>query len=75
MLPTKFELILQNGFREDFFLIGLSQTRMAYGSHISVHKDVTEGRTDGRKDGQTVGSVTIPLRNFVGEGIIKLEAQ
>jgi len=27
----------------------------------SVHKDVTEGRTD--------GSVTISLRNFVGEGI------
>jgi hypothetical protein len=32
----------------------------------SVHKDVTEGRTDGRKD----GSVTISLRNFVGEEII-----
>jgi len=28
-----------------------------------VHKDVTEGRTD--------GSVTISLRNFVGEGITK----
>jgi hypothetical protein len=27
------------------------------------------GRTEGRKDGQTDGSVTISLRNFVGEGI------
>ena len=27
--------------------------------------------TDGRKDGRTEGSVTISLRNFVGEGIIK----
>ena len=35
-----------------------------------VHKDVTEGQTDGRTD----GSVTISLRNFVGEGIIKLTA-
>ena len=37
-----------------------------------VHKDVTEGRTDGRKDGRTDGrtddSVTISVRNFVGEG-------
>jgi hypothetical protein len=33
------------------------------------------GRTDGRKEGRperrTDGSVTISLRNFVGEGIIK----
>ena len=29
-------------------------------------------RTDGRKDGRTDGSVTISLRNFVGEGIISL---
>ena len=29
----------------------------------SVYKDVTEGRTD--------GSITISLRNFVGEGIKK----
>jgi hypothetical protein len=27
------------------------------------------GRTDGRKEGRTDGSVTISLRNFVGEGI------
>ena len=26
---------------------------------------------DGRKDGKTDGSITISLRNFVGEGIIK----
>ena len=32
----------------------------------SLHKDVMEGRTEGRMD----GSVTISLRNFVGEGII-----
>ena len=31
-----------------------------------------DGRTDGRTDGQTDGNVTISLRNFVGEGIIKL---
>jgi hypothetical protein len=37
-----------------------------YAISSSVHKDVTEGRTDGRKD----GSVTISLRNFVGEEII-----
>jgi hypothetical protein len=30
------------------------------------------GRTDGRKEGQTDGSVTISLRNFVGEGIINI---
>jgi hypothetical protein len=29
-----------------------------------------EGRTDGRKEGRKEGSVTISLRNFVGEGII-----
>ena len=28
-------VIWPNGFREDFFLIGKSQTRTAYGSHIS----------------------------------------
>ena len=50
----------------------------------SVHKDVTEGRKDGRTegrkegrkegrtDGRTDGNVTLSLRNFVGEGIIKL---
>jgi hypothetical protein len=38
----------------------------------SVHKDVTEGQTDGRTDGRTNGSVTISLRNFVGEGIITI---
>jgi hypothetical protein len=27
--------------------------------------------TEGRKDGRTDGSVTISLRNFVGEGITK----
>ena len=32
MLPTKFQLIWPNGFREDF-LIGQSQTRTAYGDH------------------------------------------
>jgi hypothetical protein len=31
----------------------------------------TDGRKDGRKEGRTDGSVTISLRNFVGEGIIK----
>ena len=35
MLPTKFQLIWPNGFREHFYLIGQSQTRIAYGSHIS----------------------------------------
>ena len=35
MFPTKFQLIWSNGFKEDFFLIGQSQTRIAYGSHIS----------------------------------------
>jgi hypothetical protein len=34
MLSTKFQLIWPNGFREDFFLIGQSQTRTAYGGHI-----------------------------------------
>ena len=29
----------------------------------------TDGRTEGRKDGRTDGSVTISLRNLVGEGI------
>jgi hypothetical protein len=28
------------------------------------------GRKEGRKEGRTDGSVTISLRNFVGEGII-----
>ena len=28
-----------------------------------------DGRKDGRTDGRTDGSVTISLRNFVGEGI------
>jgi hypothetical protein len=36
----------------------------------------TDGRKDGRKDGRTEGwtdgSVTISLRNFVGEGITKV---
>ena len=31
----------------------------------------TEGRKDGQTDGRTDGSVTISLRNFVGEGITK----
>jgi hypothetical protein len=31
----------------------------------------TEGRKDGRTEGRTDGSVTISLRNFVGEGINK----
>ena len=35
----------------------------------SVHKDVTEGR----KEEKTDGSVTISLRNFVGEAIINRE--
>ena len=35
MLLTKFQLIWPNGFREDFFFIGQSQTRTGYGSHIS----------------------------------------
>ena len=34
----------------------------------------TEGRTDGRTGGRTDGSVTISLRNFVGEGIIIVDA-
>ena len=29
----------------------------------------TDGRKEGRKEGRTDGSVTISLRNFVGEGI------
>ena len=32
-----------------------------------------DGRTEGRKEGRTNGSVTISLRNFVGEGIIGLK--
>jgi len=32
-----------------------------------------EGRTEGRMEGRTDGSVTISLRNFVGEGITKSE--
>jgi hypothetical protein len=32
VLPTKFQLIWPNGFREDF-LIGQSQKRTAYGGH------------------------------------------
>ena len=39
---------------------------------------LTEGRTEGSKDGRTDGrmdgNVTISLRNFVGEGIIILDA-
>ena len=31
-----------------------------------------DGRKDGRKGGRTDGSVTISLRNFVGEGIISV---
>ena len=34
-----------------------------------------KGRTDGRVNGRTDGSVTISLRNFVGEGITILVAQ
>jgi hypothetical protein len=30
-----------------------------------------EERKEGRKEGRTEGSVTISLRNFVGEGIIR----
>jgi len=30
-----------------------------------------DGRKEGRKKGRKDGSVTIPLRNFVGEGIEK----
>ena len=30
-----------------------------------------EGMKEGRKEGRTEGSVTISLRNFVGEGIIR----
>ena len=36
MLPTKFQLIWPNGFREDFFLIGQSQTRTANGTILVV---------------------------------------
>ena len=32
----------------------------------------TDGRKEGRTDGWTDGSVTISLRNFVGEGIINI---
>ena len=31
----------------------------------------TDGRKDERKEGRTDGNVTISLRNFVGEGIIR----
>ena len=30
-----------------------------------------DGRTERRKEGRTDASITISLRNFVGEGIIK----
>jgi hypothetical protein len=33
VLPKKFQLIWPDGFREDFFSIGKSLTRTAYGSH------------------------------------------
>ena len=35
-------------------------------------KSIEGLRKDGRKDGKMDGSVTISIRNFVGEGIIKL---
>jgi hypothetical protein len=35
VFPTKFQLIWPNDFREDFFLIGQSQTRTPYGNHFS----------------------------------------
>jgi hypothetical protein len=34
-----------------------------------------DGWMDGRKEGWTDGSVTISLRNFIGEGIIKYTTQ
>ena len=39
VLPTKFQLICLNGFREDIFLISLSQTRTAYIGHNSCPID------------------------------------
>jgi hypothetical protein len=35
----------------------------------------TDGWTDGRTNGRTDGSVIIPLRNFVGEGIINMSVR
>jgi len=34
-----------------------------------------DGWTEGRTDGRTDGSVTISLRNFVGEGIIRTKIE
>jgi hypothetical protein len=42
-------------------------------SLVKIHWRMCSQGCYGRKDGQTDGSVTISLRNFVGEGIIKLE--
>jgi hypothetical protein len=41
------------------------------GSYGRTDDGRTEERTEGRKEGRTEGSVTISLRNFVGEGIIR----
>ena len=35
MLPTKFRFIWQSGFREYFLEINQSETRIAFGSHVS----------------------------------------
>jgi predicted transposase YdaD len=42
-----------------------------YGWKDGLTEGRTEGRKEGRKEGRTDGSITISLRNFVGEGIIK----
>jgi hypothetical protein len=34
MLPTKFRLIWQSGFREDFLEINQSETRIVFGGHV-----------------------------------------
>jgi hypothetical protein len=34
MLPTKFQFIWGNGFREDFLEINQSETRIACGGHV-----------------------------------------
>jgi len=34
MLPTKFQFIWKNRFREDILEINQSETRMAYGGHV-----------------------------------------
>jgi hypothetical protein len=37
MLPTKFRIIWQSGFKGDFLEIDQSESRIACGGHVSIH--------------------------------------